>query len=115
MLLLTSTNDKLQVVTGQARTIDVHASYVDQLGTSTTPGRKNTAITTAATTDVVDPPGGSTQRNIKGLWIRNKDGSSCDITIQHTDGTTTVELKKITALAAGAEIQYIDGLGFVVL
>lgn len=116
MLLLTTTADKVQIVTGSALTIDVHASYMDYVASpeSTTPGRKNTAIATAATTDVVDPPAASTSRNVKALYIRNKDASPCDITVKHTDGTTAVELKKVT-LPANAELHYIDGIGFLML
>lgn len=114
MILLTTTSDKLQVVTGQARTVDVHASYMDYNGTTVTPDRKNTAITLATTTDIVAAPGASVQRNIKTLHIRNKDVSSADVTVQHTDGTTVVELHKVT-LQAGEMLQYIDGVGFLLL
>jgi len=47
MLLLTSTSDLVQVVTGQAVTTDVHASWVDNASGTITPGRTNTAITIA--------------------------------------------------------------------
>lgn len=112
MLLLVSTSDKIQVITGQAVTVDVHASYMDYNGTTVTPGRKNTAISTAVTTDVVAAPGASTQRNIKCLTIRNKNTvNAVDVTVQHTDGTTTVELFKDN-LSPGEVIQYTDGDGF---
>lgn len=114
MLLLTSTSDKIRVVTGSALTIDVHASWMDYNGSTVTPGRTNTAITTATTTDVVASPAGSTQRNVKTIHIRNKDASPCDITVIHTDGTTAVELFKDT-LAANSEMQYTDGIGFLML
>ncbi len=116
MLLLTSVNDKVQIVTGSALTIDVHASYMDYQAApeTTTPGRKNVAIVTAVTTDVVDPPSAGVARNVKALYIRNKDVSPCDITVKHTDGVTVVELKKVT-LPANAELHYIDGIGFLML
>lgn len=114
MLLLTSTSDLLQVVTGQAVTaIDVHASWVDYASGTVTPGRTNTpSITTATTTTVVAAPGASTQRNVKTLNIRNRDASlSCDVTVKHTDGTNNLELIKIT-LAAGDVLEYVEGVGF---
>lgn len=115
MLLLTSTSDKIQVITGGTQAISVHASYVDVSAGVVTPGRLNTAISSAATTDVVASPAGSTYRNVKFLSIRNKDASASDaITVQHTDGSATIELFKVTLLA-GCEIQYNDGLGFVVI
>jgi hypothetical protein len=66
MLLLTSTSDKLQIIsiiTSQAASIDVHASWVDNASNNITPGRTNSVITTAATTNVIAAPaaGGSAQ------------------------------------------------------
>lgn len=114
MLLLTSTSDKIQVITGSALAISVHASYVDNASGTITPGRTNTAISTAATTDVVASPAASTQRNVKYLSIRNKDATSSQVvTVQHTDGTTVVELFKCTLLA-GEELLFNDGPGFMV-
>lgn len=112
MLLLTSTSDKLQVVTGAAVTVDVHASWVDYTTTAVTPGRTNSAISTATTTDVVAAPAASTYRNVKTLHIRNKHAtSSVDVTVRHTDGTTAVDLRSITLLA-GQTLSYVEGAGF---
>lgn len=116
MLLLTSTSDKIQVITNGTTTVDVHASWVDVSGSTVTPGRTNTAIVLGAptTTDVVASPASSTQRNIKFLSVRNKHASSSTtVTVQHTDGSTTAELYKMT-LKAGYELSYNDQLGFVV-
>lgn len=115
MLILEST-DEIQVVTSAGRTVDVHASYMDYVtgSATTTPGRKNTAITTATTTTVVASPAGGSQRNVKILTLRNKDVSPVDVTVQHDDGTTVVELKKVT-LGANAELHYVEGLGFLML
>ena len=90
-------------MTGAAVTLDVHASYLDYNGTDVTPGRKNTAITTAATTDVVGPPGASTYRNVRSLKIRNRHATlSVLVTVLHTDGTTVVELfEKAASIVEG--------------
>jgi hypothetical protein len=114
VLLLTSTADLLQVVTSAAVTVDVHASWMDYNGTVVTPGRTNTAISTAATTTVVASPAASVQRNVKTLTLRNRGGSSVDVTVRHTDGTTVAELWKAT-LAAGQQLVYIEGVGILVL
>lgn len=100
MLLLTSTSDVIRVVTGTATsTIDVHASYVDISGDTVTPGRTNTEITTATTTTVVASPAASTQRNVKGLYITNDSvGTNCDVRVEHSDGTTVVELMQFVLL-----------------
>lgn len=113
MLLLTSTTDLLQVVTGQAASVDVHASWVDYASGTVTPGRTNTpTIATATTTDVVAAPAASTQRNAKTLNIRNKHASTAvDVTVIHTDGTNALELIKMT-LAAGDVLEYVEGVGF---
>jgi hypothetical protein len=114
MLLLVSTSDKVQVITGAAVTVDVHASFMDYNGTTTTPGRQNTAITTAATTDVVAAPG-SGQRNVKFLSARNKHASSSVVvTVQHTDGTTVSQLTSLTLLA-GEQLIFAEAAGFYVV
>jgi hypothetical protein len=94
MLLLTSVTDIIRIVTGTATTtIECHASYVDVSGTTVTPGRTNTRITTAATTTVVAAPAASTQRNVKALYIANtSSGTNCNVEVQHTDGTSSVSL-----------------------
>lgn len=100
MLLLASTSDLVRVVTSHAAQIEVHASWVDLSGTTVTPGRTNTpAITTATTTTVVGSPGASTARNVKHLNITNDHASqSCTVTVEHTDGTTIIELMSFTLL-----------------
>lgn len=114
MLLLASTTDLIQVVTGQAVTVDVHTDYADYNGTVVTLGRLNTAITTAATTTVVGSPAASTTRNVKTLLARNKHATlSVDVTVRHTDGTTVVELFK-TTLLPGELLSFVEGQGFAV-
>lgn len=100
MILLTSTSDQIKLVTSAAaNSIDVHASYVDLSGTTVTPGRTNTKITTATTTTIVGSPGASTQRNLKGLYITNNSvGTNCNVAVQHFDGTNTVELIEFVLL-----------------
>ncbi len=101
-MFLTSTSDIVRIVTATGvSTIEVQASWVDNASGTYTPGRTNTAITTATTTTVVASPASSTQRNVKGLIVSNNHAtSSCVITIQHYDGTTSIDIEKIT-LAAG--------------
>lgn len=108
MILLESTTDKIQVVTSTGADVDVHASYIDYDGTTTTPGRKNTAITTAATTDVTGSPASSTHRNVKTLSVRNIDTIAQTAKVQHTDGSTTVTLIQ-ASLGAGETLVYFDG------
>lgn len=114
MLLLASTSDLLRVVTSGAITTDVHASWVDLNGSTVTPGRTNTAITTATTTTVVASPGASTMRTVKTLCVRNKHASSAQtVTVLHSDGTTIVELVQ-AILSAGDALCYDEHAGFTV-
>lgn len=100
MLLLNSTSDLLRIVTGAAAsTIEVHASWVDLSGSTVTPGRQNTRITTAATTTVVPAPAASTTRNVKALYVTNNSpGASVNVAVEHTDGTNVVELMQFVLL-----------------
>ena len=114
MILLTSTSDKLRLVTGSAGDVRVQASYVDLNGSTVTPGRLNTAISTATTTDIVASPGASTQRNVKYCSIWNDHATDANrVTIQHTDGTTTVDIYTVS-LPAQAGLVYVDGQGWTV-
>lgn len=114
MLLLTSTSDKVQLVTVGAGSIDVQASYVDNDAGSITPGRTNQSGLGAATTDIVASPSGTNKRNVKHVSVRNRHASvSVACTLQHTDGSTVAELIKVT-LAAGEELIFNDGTGFEV-
>jgi hypothetical protein len=101
MLLLTSVSDLLQVVTGSTGAVEVHASWVDNLNGTITPGRTNTAsISTATTTTVVAAPAASTQRNVKFLSVRNDHASTSNLVdVQHTDGTNVETLWRGTLLA----------------
>lgn len=101
MLLLTSTSDIIRIVTGSAADVDVHASYVDNASGTITPARTDTeGISTATTTTVVAAPASSTQRNVKHLNITNRHAStSTTVTVQHFDGTNSIDLMGVTLLA----------------
>ena len=108
MLLLTSTSDKLQLVTGASgASVDVHCSYVDNASGTITPGRLNVVnISTATTTDIVASPGASTQRNVKGIYITNTSGTTqTQVTVVHTDGTNVADLFGVL-LMPGENIVY---------
>lgn len=114
MLLLESTSDLVQVITGGAQAVKVHASFVDVNGTVITPGRLNTAISSATTTTAVASPGSGVSRNVKFLSILNTDATTADtITVQHTDGTTVIILFKMS-LPAGWSVNFVDGAGWQV-
>ncbi|CAB4173536.1 hypothetical protein UFOVP1183_37 [uncultured Caudovirales phage] len=106
MLLLTSTTDLLRLTTSSAATLDVHTSWVDNASGVISPGRTNTKISSATTTTVVGSPVAATQRAVESLAIRNTHASlSADVTVVHTDGTTAVNIYKIT-IGAGEGLTY---------
>jgi hypothetical protein len=109
--LLNSSADKLQIVSSTTSALDVHASYADLVSGAVTPGRQVTAITSAATTDVVATPAASTTRNVKTLHVRNKGAASNDVTVVYNAGGTSYELIKVT-LRAGDQLEYVEGVGF---
>jgi hypothetical protein len=112
MLLLASTSDKIRLVTSAAASINVHASYVDLNGSTVTPGRLNTSISTATTTDVVASPGSGTYRTVKTLTVRNIDASNSSVvTVIHTDGTNAMEVYEAT-LGPGGHLHYNEDVGF---
>ncbi len=100
MLLLTSVNDIVRVVTGQAvSTITVHCSYIDHNSGVFTPGNDEYNITTAATTTIVSSPSSGTTRNVKAIFITNNSASaSCTITVQVFNGTIATDLMGVTLL-----------------
>ena len=100
MILLTSTSDILRLTTSAATsTIEVHTSYVDMNGTTITPGRTNTIITTAGTTTIVASPAASTQRNVRAVYVTNNStGTNCVVGVEHFDGTNSVELMQFVLL-----------------
>lgn len=110
MLLLVTTSDKIQVITTAAVATHVQASYVDNNAGTITPGRLNTIISTATTTDVVASPAASTNRNVKQMTVRAKGGAQT-VTVQHTDGSTVVELISVP-LSIGESLVFTDGFGF---
>lgn len=100
MLILASTSDVVRVVTGAVSSIHVHASWVDNLAGTITPGRTNTAaITTATTTTIVAAPAASTQRNVRSIFVTNNSSTvASQVEIEHFDGTMASELVGVTLL-----------------
>ena len=112
-----SITDKLSLITSAAATLDVVASVQDK---TTSTGAlasvsQRTAITTAATTDVVAVPGSGVERNIVELSIRNKHASTAtDVTVQLNANATLYEIVKYT-LNAGDTLEYVEGIGWFII
>ena len=112
MINLTSTN-YLTVNTDAAGTINVHVSWVDQNGTTFTPGNTNTTITTIANTTILASPAASTLRNAKFISVKNTSASVANgVIISVEDGAGSWPLYFAPVLAAGASITFFDGRGW---
>lgn len=113
-MFLVSTSDKIRLATSAAVAVNVHASYADYNGSDVTPGRLNTPISTATTTDVVASPGSGVFRKVEELAIRNTSATtSCDVTVIHTDGTNAMELYEAT-LGPGGVLLYNERAGWLI-
>lgn len=120
MILLTATTDKLQLTSSSTSALDVHVSYMDM--TQAAPpvvqgdssGRTNTAITTAATTDILAAPAASETRNVKTINVRNKGAADNIVTVIFDQNGTDYELHKVT-LGSGEALEYVEGVGWFVM
>jgi hypothetical protein len=115
-IFLVDTDDTVRVVTASGvSTIHMYAAWADITTTALTPGASDAQVTTATTTVLVAAPGASTQRQIKGLSIRNSHASSSNlITVQFYDGATATELIAYTLLA-GETLQWGEDENFRVI
>jgi hypothetical protein len=116
MLILDDSGSLVQVVTSSTANLDVCANGVDHTTATDAFAAfvQNTLISTAVTTTVVATPASGKIRNVKGLHFRNKHASTAQtIIVQHTDGTTTVELFKVTLQAGEEAVMNDAGVWFV--
>ena len=115
-IVLAAITDELQLVTGAASSVDVNVTYVDVSNatgtTSDVAKKKDTAISTAATTGILAASAAGTPRNVKQIIIRNTDALlSNDVTLRLSRNAAISELHKQT-LAPGEALVYIEGVGF---
>lgn len=117
MLLLLATTDKIRLVTSAAGTLDVVASIQDKTTSSgaISSASQRTAITTAATTDIVAAPSSGIERNIVEITIRNKHASTpTDVTVLLDANGTGYEICKFT-VNAGDTLEYVEGIGWFLI
>jgi hypothetical protein len=116
MLLLVEASGTaaLAVTVGAGGTISMQcsASYADNNAGTITPGTQNTAIANTTKTTIVAQNGTSgVQRNIKSASIFNGGTAPNTVTVNHTDGTTAVNVYQATLLV-GESIHYDEGDGW---
>jgi hypothetical protein len=102
MFNLTSNTDVIQLVTSAAAQMEVHCSWVDVVNATsaiTLGGEPIPHITTATTTTIVPAPASGSSRNVKHINITNDHiSASCTVSVEMTDGVTTIELMAFTLL-----------------
>lgn len=108
-IVLDSTSEKLQLTTDGTESIDVVATYADKTTSGLTPGSKESAITTATTTDIVDAPAASTQRIISHVCCTNKSGTSAVLTPMKDVSATDYEMGDYT-VNGGESLVYAEGI-----
>jgi hypothetical protein len=115
-IILAAIADELELVTSAASSVDVNVTYVDISDatglTSNVAKKKDTAISTAATTGILAASAAGTPRNVKQIIIRNNDALlSNDVTLRLSQNSAISELHKQT-LAPGETLVFIEGVGF---
>jgi len=108
MLLLSDVLSSLLLTTDSASTITTQSNWIDYNTSGASPGSKNTSITTATTTTIVDSPATGDLRQVKSIIVMNTHASvACVITALHDDGTTAARLYR-RRLGPGESVEYSD-------
>ena len=110
MLILALTTDKLQLVTSSTSAIAVHATFANNNSGTITPGKQNTAISSAATTDVVAAPAAG-YTTVQLLVAMNNGGAANTLSVLYNANGTTYILFS-TTVNPGEALQYVEGVGF---
>ena len=106
MILLTGTDQTLELLT--TTTADVHyvISYVDITASGATPGSTQGVITSATTTTILAAPASSTQRQVKFISVTNVHASTANVTTLQKDvASTNYILTPAIDLAAGESLK----------
>jgi len=111
MLLLPSTSDSLELVTSAAVAVDYVAAWADHTSSGVAASAGTGQVSTATTTTIVAAPGASTQRQIRGLTLRNAGTADVTVTVQAKPSGTARTIIK-AAIQPGETLAYSDGRGW---
>ncbi len=112
-MILNGTGEVIRLVTGSAASISWRADYADYKETTTDPvlvghPTNAAAIATATTTTLVSGVV-NYKRKVKILTLENNHASaSTQVTVQHFDAATAVDVISVTLLA-GENLYYVEG------
>lgn len=116
MIILSTTNDKLQVVLDAAHTsaaLKCSASFRDRTSTTFTPNRTVTDTNGTTDVDLVAAPAASTQRIVDFISVYNSDTGAKTVTIKYDiSGTEYIIFK--ASIGVGEMLQYAEGMGWTV-
>lgn len=111
MLLLPTTSDSLELVTSAAVAVDYVAAWADHTSSGVAASAGTGQVSTATTTTIVAAPGASTQRQIRGLTVRNAGSADVTVTVQAKPSGTARTIVK-AAIQPGETLAYSDGRGW---
>jgi hypothetical protein len=112
-MLLTATNQTIEVVTTTSVRLSYVVSYVDNGATALTPGSNQGSINSATDTTIVSAPAASTTRRVEEIFIRNDTTSGTNtVTFQKDVAGTEILLSPAVTLRTGETLHYSDKSGF---
>lgn len=115
MLTLSATTQSLQLVSSSSSALSVVASWGDLTSGGIDLGSNQVAISSATTTEIVAAPGASTDRQVKGITIRNTGAASNTVTVLKDVSGTDYTVTPAVALAPGEALHYHCAQGWRVL
>jgi hypothetical protein len=117
MIILSTTNDKIEVVLGEAQTsaaMQCFASFRDITTSAYSPSRQLSTTNGTTPVDMVSAPGASTQRVVDYVSVYNADTAAKTLIVRFDDGSNKRTLFR-ASLSPGEIAQYNDGSGWQVL
>lgn len=115
MILLTTTNDIIRVVTTTAASTDYAVGWVDLDDTTMVgPGSTQGNIASATTTTITAAPSSGQQRKVQSVWITNVSTTTSNTVTVVKDVSGTQYRLYQASLNVGESIHYTDGIGFSV-
>lgn len=117
MIILSATNQSLELLNSAAGSLDFEAAFADNNDVAKTflGGSNRANIAAATSTTLVAAPGSNVQRQVKSLYVRNSSLTLANRVTLRTDtaGVKTPFLS--VTLAINEVLVYEDGIGFIVL
>lgn len=106
MIILSTINDTLELITSSAANVDYYIAYADITTTTFSPSSTQGTIASATTTTILSAPAASTQRQVKLLTIVNRHAStSCNVTLQKDVSATNYQITGTYSLGAGDSLR----------